>query len=133
VVFADSSGLIAVFDGNDRWHPRAREAWRGLGAKRERVILSELVFAEVVTHLRRRGGFALARSVGEGIRTSRVMEIVALGRDEMDAAWREFVRNPTPQLSLCDAASFVTMRERGISRAFTFDEDFRLAGFELLP
>jgi predicted nucleic acid-binding protein len=32
-----------------------------------------------------------------------------------------------------DCISFVLMRARGIERAFTFDADFRVAGFEILP
>jgi predicted nucleic acid-binding protein len=32
--------------------------------------------------------------------------------------------------SLVDFVSFEVMRERGIPRAFAFDDDFRAAGFE---
>ncbi len=43
------------------------------------------------------------------------------------------MRNPDKKLSLCDAASFIVMRERGVTTAFTFDRHFADAGFELLP
>jgi predicted nucleic acid-binding protein len=33
------------------------------------------------------------------------------------------------RISLVDFVSFEVMRERGISRAFAFDDDFRKAGF----
>ena len=37
------------------------------------------------------------------------------------------------KVSLIDFVSFEVMREHGIARAFTFDGDFRLAGFESMP
>ena len=36
-------------------------------------------------------------------------------------------------LSLVDTVSFEMMRLAGIRRAFVFDEDFRAAGFEVVP
>jgi predicted nucleic acid-binding protein len=33
---------------------------------------------------------------------------------------------------LVDASSFIVMRERGIDTAFTFDRDFKSAGFSLV-
>jgi len=38
-----------------------------------------------------------------------------------------------PGVSLVDHASFVTMRELGVTRAFAFDADFESQGFELIP
>ena len=133
MVFADTSGLIAAFDHRDPSHAAGRKAWRLLSAGRQRILLTEFVVAETVTLLRRRGGWAVSREVGEAIRTSRVMEVVALDQEACSAAWREFVRNPDPKLSFCDAASFVTMRERGIGEAFTLDRHFREAGFRTIP
>ena len=61
------------------------------------------------------------------------IEIVELDPEGLHAAWREFVRNADPRLSLCDAASFVVMRTRGITRALTLDQHFVEAGFEIVP
>jgi predicted nucleic acid-binding protein len=37
------------------------------------------------------------------------------------------------KVSLIDFVSFEVMREHGIARVFTFDDDFRVAGFEPAP
>ena len=37
------------------------------------------------------------------------------------------------KVSLIDFVSFEVMREHGIARAFSFDGDFRAAGFESMP
>jgi predicted nucleic acid-binding protein len=133
VVFVDSSGIIAAFDRRDARHSAAAEAWRSLAGKGRALLTTQLVVAETVTHLRRRAGWEVSRRVGEAILRSSGIEVVGLDHDQLEAAWREFVRNPDPKLSLCDAASFVLMRERGIARALTFDRHFVAAGFDVLP
>lgn len=133
MVFADSSGFIAAFDRRDARHPRAERLWREFAKRGELLLTTQLVLAETVTHLRRRGGYEPSRRVGAALLESKVIEIAGLSDEQIGAAWREFVRNPDPKLSLCDAASFVLMRERGVKRAFTFDRHFAEAGFELLP
>lgn len=132
MVFADSSGFIAAFDARDQRHATAAALWREFARRGERLLTTQLVLAETVTHLRRRGGWEASRKVGEALLESRVVEIVGLDGEQLAAAWREFVRNPDPKLSLCDAASVIVMRDRGVTRAFTFDRHFADAGFELL-
>lgn len=132
MVFADSSGFIAAFDRRDENHAAAARAWRSIAKANEGLVTTSLVFAETVTFLRRRGGFAAARRAGEAILASRAITLVHPAAEQARSAWSEFLRNPHPRLSFCDAVSFVVMRERAIRRAFTFDRDFRDAGFELV-
>ena len=58
--------------------------------------------------------------------------MLALDQSQFDSAWRELVRNADAKLSLCDAASFIVMRDLGITRAFTYDNHFVEAGFALV-
>jgi predicted nucleic acid-binding protein len=133
VVFADSSGFIAAFDARDQRHGVAAKTWKGLARAGERFITTQLVVVETVTHVRRRAGWEASRLVGDAILSSVTIEVIGLDAERFQAAWREFLRDPDPKLSLCDAASFVVMRERGIRVAFTFDHHFAEAGFELVP
>lgn len=133
MVFADSSGFIAAFDARDAAHAKAATAWSRIAKARERLVTTQLVVAETVTYLRRRGGWESSRLAGAAILESPSIEVVALDAEQFAAAWREFVRVSDPKLSLCDAASFVVMRERHVRRAFTLDRHFRDAGFEVVP
>jgi predicted nucleic acid-binding protein len=133
MVFADSSGFIAAFDARDERHASAASAWRALVEAKEPLLTTELVLAETVTHLRRRGGWQASRRAGEAILRSRVIQMICPDRQLLDAAWREFLRDADPKLSLCDALSFVVMREHGVTRALTFDRHFAAAGFTLVP
>jgi predicted nucleic acid-binding protein len=133
VVFADSSGFIAAFDPRDGAHAQAAAAWRQIAKARQRLVTTQLVVAETVTYLRRRGGWERSRLAGAAILESPLIEVVGLDSEQLAAAWREFVRNPDPKLSLCDAASFIVMRDRTVRRAFTLDRHFVDAGFEIVP
>ena len=133
MVFADSSGFIAAFDPRDAAHAPAAAAWRGIAKARERLVTTQLVLAETVTYLRRRGGWERSHLAGAAILESPLIEVVGLDAEQLAATWREFVRNPDPKLSLCDAASFLVMRDRNLRRAFTLDRHFGDAGFEVVP
>lgn len=133
MIFADSAGFIAAFDARDQRHDRATRAWRSFADEGVYLLTTQLVLAETVTHLRRRAGWRTSQRVGEALLRSRVVEILGLSDEQLGAAWREFLRNPDPKLSLCDAASFVVMRERGVTAAFTFDRHFVDAGFDRVP
>jgi len=132
VVFADSSGFIAAFDARDTGHNAAAKAFRHLAKAGQAVLTTDLVVSETLTHLRRRGGWEASKRGGDAILRSRGVQIVCADRESLEAAYREFVRNGDPKLSLCDAFSFIAMRERGIARAITFDRHFVDAGFEIL-
>ena len=132
MVFADSSALIAGCDPTDADHARAARAWWDAKAARERVVTTNLVFAETVTYVRRRVGWSASRTLGDSLLRSRGVEIAVVDRERFEAGWRELLRSGDPTLSLCDAVSFVVMRERGIRRALTFDRHFTEAGFETL-
>jgi predicted nucleic acid-binding protein len=133
VVFADSSGLIAVFNAADVGHEQAAKAWQALARRRRLVLTTQLVFAETVTFLRRRVGWQASRTVGDAMLRSRVVEVAGVSDEQLASGWRELLRSGDPKLSLCDAVSFVLMRERGVSHVLTFDPHFADAGFELLP
>ena len=133
MVFADSSGFIAAYSARDADHSRALEAWRSIAARRQKILTTDLVFAETVTLLRRWNGHPASRQAGQAILRSANIDIAGLDREQLRLAWREFVAIGDPKLSLCDAASFVVMRERGITEAFTFDRHFRNAGFHTVP
>ena len=133
MVFVDSSGFIAAFDARDAAHTKTARCWREIAQAAQPLLTTSLVFAETVTFLRRRAGWQASRHAGEAILRSRVLDMVHPTGDQIEAAWRELLRTADPKLSLCDALSFVVMRERGIVQALTLDRHFADAGFSCLP
>jgi predicted nucleic acid-binding protein len=62
------------------------------------------------------------------------VEIVAICDDLLRRALADYAKFADKSWGLVDCASFIVMRERGITEAFTCDRHFDQAGFEcLLP
>lgn len=130
MTFLDTSGLVAYFDARDTCHAQAVAAWRRVVSGAGGRLLSNLIIVETVTLLRRRAGFHVAHRVGERLLSGAVGEVVHVGPAVLESAWVLFEKYQDHDLSLTDCASFALMRERRIQKAFTFDEDFRNAGFD---
>jgi predicted nucleic acid-binding protein len=58
-----------------------------------------------------------------------LLEVVWVGEKLHTAATRLLRRRPDKAYSLCDAVSFVLMRERSITEALTTDHHFEQEGF----
>lgn len=130
--FLDTAYVIARTNTRDQWHARARRWEARLRRERRRLVTTEFILLEIGD------GLAAVRlrhhAVGiiELLRTDADVEIVpassalfaaafALYRDRADQGW-----------GLTDCASFVAMREHGLTAALTTDDHFRQAGFRAL-
>ncbi len=122
----DTSGLLCIFDGREAHHAAAVK----LFAAADRRLTHSYVLAEFV---------ALAHSRRAG-RAAALEFIAALQEtDEVELVWVDEARHresltflqarPDKAWSLCDAVSFLLMRERGEPEALTTDHDFEQAGF----
>lgn len=131
--FIDSGYLIALSLARDEYHSVAHAHWQGVLAVPCPLVTTSFVFDEVATFLNRRGHHAKAVEVGQALLDSRWIECVTIDERLFDSAWRIFVQQADKRWSFTDCASFVVMRERGLTLAFGFDEHFRQAGFTLEP
>lgn len=128
-VFIDASAWIAVFDRGDQYHEQAATLYRRLIAARRFLVTTNLVIAESQITIRRAGGFAASRALLDSLRlSSRLERVYSTAALELEAekVLRQFSDH---ELSLADAVSFVLMRQRKITEAFTYDKHFSMAGF----
>jgi predicted nucleic acid-binding protein len=133
-VFVDTGYLLALELRNDENHRRALGHWRALrGRGLSRLVMTTYVFDEVVTYLNSRGLHASAVKVGKRLLTSPSVELVQVGEALFRAAFGLLEDRQDKRYSLTDCASFVLMRERGISVALTFDRHFEQEGFMMEP
>ncbi len=130
MIFVDTSALLALLDRDDEFHARAATVIRSLGAD-DALLTHEYVLVETTSLAQRRLGLQAVRSFVDDLLP--LLEIAwvdeplhAEAREAMLAAGRRTV-------SLVDWVSFLVMRRHGVRRAFTFDQDFALEGFEVLP
>ena len=126
LIFVDTSALYALLDRDDRFHDEAKRTFATL-ENEERVTHSYVLVETTAIAHRRLGEIAVQRFVHELVP---VLSTVWIDEATHAAGVAALLAALPTRMSLVDFVSFEVMRERGISRAFAFDDDFRAAGFE---
>lgn len=127
-VFVDTSALLAFLDADDALHARAvagQAAIRG-----EQLVTHGYIVVETLALIRRRlGATATGRFIDDMLPALVVEDPDSAFRDSAIRSWRAAL--PT-SMSFVDHVSFAFMRRRGLTRAWSVDADFAMAGFELV-
>lgn len=130
-VFADTSGWASFFVDTEPYHAKALRLMEQWQEKTRRVVTTNYVLSELLPlltmrfHVRRETALNLI----ENIRLDRLVEIVHID-ESLDAAAWELLENRLDKVwSFVDAASFVVMKNRGITEALTTDHHFEQARF----
>ena len=128
-VFVDTSAWYALLASADENHGAARTVFSRLAAARDHLVTHNYVVVETLALVGRRLGMNAVRSFSlDLLPVADVDWILPATHDLALAAYLDSSR----ELSFVDHASFAMMRARGIRRAFTYDDDFRDHGFELI-
>ena len=129
-MFVDTSAWYAAADSADPDHATIVAWLRGNDLP---LVASNYVLDETLTLIRYRLGHGAAVRFGQSLRASRIATLVAVtGADEEDA-WRRFERARDKKWSFTDCTSFSLMTRLKIATACALDDDFRQAGFQLVP
>jgi uncharacterized protein len=130
-VFLDTSYLYALINTRDQWRDTAT-GWRArVVASRRRRVTTQFVLVEFADGLAQTPFRLQAAAAIAALAESDLVHVVPAG-DLFDAALALYRSLPDKAWSLTDCASFVAMRERGLSAALTSDHHFRQAGFVAL-
>jgi predicted nucleic acid-binding protein len=132
-VFLDSGYIIALESSDDQNHSAAVRHWKLLRHRLPQLVTHSLVFAEMVTFFNARGHHAKAVEVGNLILESPRVTLLTVDENLLRRGWDLMQQHADKSFSLADCVSFAIMRERGISKALSFDRHFVQAGFEKLP
>ena len=124
-LFLDSSYLLALELRNDQNHESATQHWSQLAGSTPGLVTTSFVFAEVVTYLNNRRHHAKAVLVGKNILSSPSVRLIHVDEALFRKAWDYFQQHRDKDYSLTDCATFVIMKELGITKALTFDQHFR--------
>jgi predicted nucleic acid-binding protein len=127
-VFLDTGYYVAFLSPRDQWFAKADE----VGRSDFRGITSSLVVNETASLLQARGLLSTALAWLSGIREDPNTQIIHVDAVWQSEAWDLFHRWAGSAANPIDCASFAIMRRLNIKRAFTFDQHFRTAGFEIL-
>ncbi len=132
-VFVDTSAFVALRNGAEAEHERARATLSGLISEGAALFTSNYVYAETYTALLVRVGRAEAIEWGRRFRGSEAIELVRLDQKVEDAAWEILERHGDKQWSYVDATSFALIDRDGGGEAFAFDAHFGQRGLRVHP
>lgn len=130
-IFADTSGLYAVFDRDDANHARAKDAWTKWLRDETPIVTNNYVLLETTALLQHRIGIAAVRALQQDVVP--LLRVTWISEEHHRAAAEMLLAAGRRKVSLVDCASFQTMRLLGARTAFCFDAHFREQGFETAP
>jgi predicted nucleic acid-binding protein len=129
-VFVDTSGLLALLNPRDDNHPAAASTFARLRVRQAPLVSTSFVLVETYALLGRRFGLDAVQQFREDF--APLVDVVWVDEPLHEAGLDLLLRRRARKLSLVDAVSFVTMRQRNIEAAFAFDPHFEKAGFTLV-
>ena len=130
-VFLDTSGIFAVFHGDDAGHQTAARAWENLIRGEAPLHTSNYVLVETCALLQSRLGVAAVDALITYVLPW--VSVVWIDETLHAQAAAGLLAARRRDLSLVDCAGFAVMRRLGLRRAFTFDRHFAEQGFSILP
>lgn len=131
-VFIDTAGWLALGNKSDEWHSRAVQIYQQIALEKWRRLTTDAVIIEVCNALRKPPLRPLALILTDNIYKAERrghLEIVHVTPELMDQGLALFRERKDKEWSLTDCISFVVMRKRRLSWAFTTDHHFEQAGF----
>ncbi len=122
----DTSGLLCYFDVDDARRADAVALFQAAPM----LLTYNYILAEFVPLCQTRGlNRVHVLAFVAGLLNNEGVEIVWVDEALRRSALSLFQRRPDKTYSLCDAVSFVLMRQRGITEALTTDRHFEQEGF----
>lgn len=131
-VFVDTAALLAILDRDDDVHAEAGQTLRALSTDLGTdLVTHNYVVLETTALVQGRLGSVSVRALHMDVLPA--IDVAWVTPELHDAALATLLSSNRRGLSLVDLVSFAFMREHGIDAAFTFDTDFRAAGFTITP
>ena len=132
MIFIDTGAFLGRYLPDDQHHAAALAGWAQLSEQRLACCTSNLVLCETITLLARRADYGFAAEKARLIHASAVLRLLRPTREDELLAVNWLEKFADQKVSFTDAVSFELMRRHRITRAFTFDRHFELAGFKVL-
>lgn len=131
-IFADADYLIALLNPREQLHPKAKAVSHVLG--QARIVTSEMVLTEVLAFYADRGANLREAAANVAIKLAADPNVTVIPQTSIQfhEALSSYRQHADKAWSLTDCASFLIMREVGLTEALTHDHHFEQAGFKAL-
>jgi len=132
MVFVDTAGWVAYFNKRDSNHIEALKRWKLLRKEKIILVTTDYILDEMITLLKARRNTDTALRSVEAILSSKLVRITRISDDIFTSTLSIFRKYEEHQFSFTDCTSFEVMNRMRIKNVFTFDSDFKKAGFEII-
>jgi uncharacterized protein len=128
-IFVDTSAFVGSLVPDDEFHEAATKLFEEIVENRVHLVTTEMVLFELANGLSKVRYRQSAFAVIDDLITLDDTTVAWSSSELFDSAYDIYKSRPDKDWSLTDCASFVVMKERNISLAFTSDKHFEQAGF----
>lgn len=129
-MFVDTGWLKGLVDKRDQYHVRSKNVFKKLKKERTLLVTTNFVVAEAFTLVRSHCGLYWAEKLKNLLSSlGGVMEMERVNNEDETKVWNWFWFD-WKDLSYTDCTSFAVMERLGLKKVVTFDEHFKMAGFE---
>jgi len=131
-VFVDTSGWVALFVENDKYHKKAVSIFEEIKSSKALIYTSDYCIDETITTILSRGNHKQSVLAGEALFTSKIIKTIHVCPDYFQVAWVLYQKYKDKMFSFTDVTTFAIMKGLNIKKAFSFDIEFVQAGIELI-
>ncbi|MBF0491745.1 MAG: PIN domain-containing protein [Deltaproteobacteria bacterium] len=131
-LFIDTGAFYSKYVVRDDLHVQSLELWKQVQKDRYTCVTSNFVLCELITLLVYRFGTLKALRVAREIYSTAAIRIISISSSLELLALNWLEKYLDQDFSMTDATSFALLKDQKISKVFSFDEDFDIAGFERL-
>lgn len=125
MVFVDTGAWFALSIASDPDHESAKQF---VSANREPLMTTDYVVDELLTLFVVRGEKAKGIEWLREVLDAANIELVQIERTLFDLACQAYAEFADKEWSFTDCTSYAVMQQRGVTKAFSFDKQFRQFG-----
>ncbi|HLB72039.1 MAG: PIN domain-containing protein [Candidatus Methanoperedens sp.] len=130
-IYLDTGFFIALSDARDKNHTRAKMYLKKQVQSGARFVTGRNVVVEYIDGVTKRVSKIKAIEELENILSSKLLVIEPVIEQDWDKAIMFFKKYNDQQIDLTDCLSFAVMERLEMNTALTFDNDFKIHGFEV--
>lgn len=130
MVFVDTSALIAFMDSDDEFHNRSTRIFSKLINENSMLITTNYIMLEAIIILKGRFGLEAVESFNNNVMPS--IKVYWINEEIHNIGVNNIIIANKKEVSLVDYTSFEVMKKLDIEKAFSFDNNFKSFGFDLI-
>ena len=129
-IFIDTCFFIAMSDENDKNHTKAKNTLQNQVKKGARFVTGRNILIEYLDGVTKRISKEKAIEEMDNILNSKLLVVEQIKEEDWEKAIKYFRKYYDQQIDMTDCLSFTIMERLGIKEVLTFDNDFRVHGYE---